>query len=113
MGTNMKNRNAVQNEQVQTHIKAKGELESQVKDLKAQIEELKRVAESATVAATAATDVAAAGEASAEVEALKSQLQLKSQENEKLEMELAEERNRLAQATSEHNAALVCRSMCH
>ena len=103
--TSQKDRIAILNEQVQTHTKAKTELEAQVKELTAEVERLKQAAE--TAAATT-TGVAAAGEATAEIENLKSQLQLRVQEKEKVEKELAEERSRIAQAASEHNTALVC-----
>ena len=113
MVTNMKNRIAVQNEQVQTHIKAEAELESQVEDLKVQIEELKRVAESATVAVTTAADIDAAGEPSAEVEALKSQLQLKWLAPIDFSPLQASPQASLSPGTSEHSAALVYRSTYH
>ena len=106
MVTHTKNRTANLNEQVANLNKSKSELEAQIKDLTAENEKLKQ---EAAVATSSAADVSAAvsGDTAAELEALKSQLLVKTQERENAVKALAEEMERSAKAAAEYSAALV------
>ena len=80
MVTNFKNRIANLNEQITTLTKTNSELEAKVAELTAQIEQLKTEAASATASKT--TDAATASATAAELESLKSELLIKTQEKE-------------------------------